>query len=94
MTARVYELGTKLELFAPASATPYEGAHLTVHGEKSWVTLAGDSLSIADDKGSPRATVGTTGLVTKATARQRRPRHPRYAHPHVIPDKVFARRRA
>jgi hypothetical protein len=67
MSARVYELGTKLELFAPASATPYEGAHLTVHGEKSWVTLAGDSLSIADDKGSPRATVGTTGLGTKAT---------------------------
>ena len=65
--ARAYDLGTTLELSAPASATPYDGAQVTVFGEKSRVTLAGDSVNIADSNGNSSATLGATELVTKAT---------------------------
>ena len=70
--ARAYDLRTTLQLSAPASATPYGGAQVTVFGEKSRVTLAGDSVNIADNNGNSRATLGAAQLVTKATDRTER----------------------
>jgi hypothetical protein len=64
--ARAYDLGTTLELSAPASATPYSGAKVTVLGERSRVTLAGDAVNIADNNGNSRATLGAAELVRKA----------------------------